>query len=98
VIRLAAEIALNHHERWDGKGYPQGLAGEAIPLSGRIVAVADVFDALISDRPYKKGWALEEAKAYLIEQAGQQFDPACVAAFIASWSTVEQVIAGDRAA
>jgi hypothetical protein len=78
VVQLASELAFSHHERWDGTGYPNGLKGEAIPLSSRIVAVADVFDALTSDRPYKVAWSLEEARAYLIAQAGAQFDPACV--------------------
>ena len=90
VVRLAAEIAASHHERWDGQGYPAGLAGEAIPLPGRIVAVADVFDALVSDRPYKQAWPLERAKAFLSEQAGHHFDPACVAAFLAGWDAVEE--------
>lgn len=89
VVRLAAEIAASHHERWDGQGYPAGLAGEAIPLPGRIVAVADVFDALVSERPYKQAWPLERAKAFLGEQAGQHFDPACVAAFLEGWDEVE---------
>jgi putative two-component system response regulator len=88
VVRLASELAFSHHERWDGTGYPNGLKGEAIPLSGRIVAVADVFDALTSDRPYKVAWSLEEARAYLIAQAGAQFDPACVSAFVFCWEKV----------
>jgi putative two-component system response regulator len=83
VVNLAAEIALTHHERWDGAGYPHGLAGEAIPLPGRIVAVADVFDALVSERPYKAAWSTAEALAYLADNAGSQFDPACVKAFLA---------------
>ena len=90
VVRLAAEIAASHHERWDGAGYPAGFAGEAIPLSGRIVAVADVFDALVSERPYKAAWPLEKARALLSENAGSHFDPACVAAFLAGWGEVEQ--------
>ena len=81
VLRLAAEIALTHHERWDGSGYPQGLKGEQIPLSGRIAAVADVFDALTSVRNYKDAWTLNNAFHYLQERAGEHFDPACVAAF-----------------
>ena len=75
LLRLAHEIALNHHEKWDGSGYPNGLAGEAIPLSGRIVAVADVFDALTSARPYKSAWPVEDAVAFITEQAGGHFDP-----------------------
>ena len=83
VVRLAAEIALSHHERWDGAGYPKGLIGSAIPIAGRIVAVADVFDALTSVRPYKKAWSREDALRYIAEGAGAQFDPSCVAAFLA---------------
>ena len=81
LLMLASEIALSHHEKWDGSGYPNGLAGEAIPQSGRIVAVADVFDALTSERPYKKVWSIEEATAYLFEKAGSHFDPEVVAQF-----------------
>ncbi|MFO2436593.1 HD-GYP domain-containing protein, partial [Salmonella enterica] len=73
-MQLAAEIALSHHERWDGTGYPQGLKGDAIPLSGRIVAVADVFDALTTRRPYKEAWSLERARDFLIDNAGRHFD------------------------
>ena len=90
IVRLAAAIAASHHERWDGTGYPQGLAGEAIPLPGRIVAVADVFDALVSERPYKKAWSLERARAFIAEQAGTHFDPRCVEAFLTGWGEVEQ--------
>ena len=82
LMQRAAEIAATHHERWDGSGYPAGLAGEAIPLSGRIVAVADVFDALTSDRPYKKAWSEAEALNHIRANAGSHFDPACVAAFV----------------
>ncbi|KQU20092.1 transcriptional regulator [Methylobacterium sp. Leaf94] len=82
VMRLAAEIAATHHERWDGTGYPYGLRGEAIPLGGRIVAVADVFDALTSKRPYKQAWSHSDAFAHLREQAGSHFDPRCVDAFL----------------
>jgi putative two-component system response regulator len=90
VVRLAAEIAASHHERWDGTGYPKGLSGEAIPLSGRIVAVADVFDALVSERPYKRAWPLERARAFMAEQAGLHFDPHCIEAFLMGWDEVEQ--------
>ena len=83
VVQLAAEIAHAHHEKFDGSGYPRGLAGEAIPHSGRIVAVADVFDALTSPRPYKPAWDVARALAFLQEGAGSHFDPACVEAFLA---------------
>ncbi|AVZ78157.1 two-component system response regulator [Zoogloeaceae bacteirum Par-f-2] len=85
LLCLAAEIAWSHHEKWDGSGYPRALAGEAIPRAGRIVAVADVFDALTSERPYKRAWPLERARQFLIEQRGAHFDPACVDAFLAVW-------------
>ena len=75
VLRLAAEIAVSHHERWDGNGYLAGLAGEDIPVSGRITAVADVFDALTHERPYKQAWERERALAEITAQAGRQFDP-----------------------
>jgi putative two-component system response regulator len=84
LLRLAREIALTHHEKWDGSGYPQALAGEAIPQSGRIVAVADVFDALTSARPYKKAWTVEAAEAYVRDNPGSHFDPAVAACFLDS--------------
>jgi len=81
-LRKALDIPYAHHERWDGSGYPRGLKGEAIPLSARIFAVVDVYDALTSDRPYRKAWPKEKALAYLQEQAGRQFDPQVVATFL----------------
>jgi PAS domain S-box-containing protein/putative nucleotidyltransferase with HDIG domain len=81
VLRAAQEITLNHHERWDGRGYPNGLAGEDIPLFGRIVAVADVFDALTHQRPYKAAWPIEAAIAEIERCRGSQFDPMVVDAF-----------------
>jgi len=78
VMRMAEEIARTHHERWDGTGYPRGLSGHAIPISGRIVAVADVLDALTSERPYKQAWSTQEALREIREQSGRQFDPAVV--------------------
>jgi putative two-component system response regulator len=81
VLCLGEEIALTHHEWWDGSGYPAGLAGDAIPLSGRIVAVADVFDALTHARPYKAAWDLADAIAEISRLRGTQFDPAVVNAF-----------------
>lgn len=83
VLRLAAEIAQSHHERWDGQGYLAGLAAEEIPLSGRITTVADVFDALTHERPYKPAWDPERAVAEVASQAGRQFDPRVVDAFLA---------------
>ncbi|MBK1716103.1 bacteriohemerythrin [Thiocystis violacea] len=80
LIRLAREIALTHHEKWDGSGYPNGLRREAIPLSGRVCAVADVFDALTMKRPYKEAWPVEQAMALIEEQRGRAFDPRVVAA------------------
>lgn len=78
VLQMAQTIALTHHERWDGTGYPNGLAGEAIPLDGRIVAVADAFDAMVRDRPYRKAMRAEEALEELLRQSGRQFDPGVV--------------------
>ena len=75
VVQLAEEIALYHHEQWDGQGYPQGVAGEVIPLSGRLVMVADVYDALTSDRVYRDAWPTEMVLAYIREYAGRRFDP-----------------------
>ncbi|MDA0190633.1 MAG: response regulator [Proteobacteria bacterium] len=91
ILQAAAEIALTHHEKFDGTGYPSGLAGDEIPLYGRIVAVADVFDALTSERPYKKAWELERALDLLREGAGGHFDPACVSAFLARLDEVAVV-------
>ena len=92
VFRLAAEIALSHHERWDGSGYPQRLRGEQIPLAGRIAAVADVFDALTSVKAYKTAWSIANAFSYLHDNAGEQFDPACVAAFESGREEIAEVM------
>lgn len=81
LITAAREIAGCHHEHWDGQGYPRGLRGEEIPILARICAVADVFDALTSRRPYKQSWTVEEAAAWIEDQSGTQFDPSMVAAF-----------------
>jgi len=88
LLQAAAAIALSHHEKFDGTGYPHGLSGESIPLHGRIVAVADVFDALTSERPYKRPWPIDKARGFLEEQAGGHFDPACVRAFLSVWDEV----------
>ncbi len=81
LLKTAAQIARSHHEKFDGSGYPQGLRGEDIPLFGRIVAVADVFDALTSDRPYKPAWQVEAAGDFIRTHSGTHFDPVCVEAF-----------------
>ncbi|WP_170848452.1 HD domain-containing phosphohydrolase [Devosia sp. YR412] len=81
MVQMACEIAANHHEKWDGTGYPRGLRGVAIPLSARITAIADVFDALCSDRPYKRAWSPQDAYDEIIRGAGGHFDPLCVSAF-----------------
>jgi response regulator RpfG family c-di-GMP phosphodiesterase len=88
ILRAGAEIAVSHHEKYDGSGYPKQLKGNEIPLYGRIVAVADVFDALTSERPYKKAWTLEDAVAFLENGRGSHFDPLCVEAFLAGWDDV----------
>ena len=90
ILRAGAEVAISHHEKYDGTGYPSGLKGTKIPVFGRIVAVADVFDALTSERPYKKAWPLEEAVKFLEDGRGAHFDPLCVEAFLAGW---EQILA-----
>jgi putative two-component system response regulator len=81
VFTLAAEIALYHHERWNGSGYPEGLASDAIPVSARVVALADVFDALTMKRPYKEAWPMDRVVATVREGSGTHFEPAMIAAF-----------------
>lgn len=84
LVQMAEAIARTHHERWDGSGYPHGIKGEEIPLVGRIVAVADVFDALLSERPYKRAWSVDEAVREIARGAGAHFDPGVVDAFLAT--------------
>jgi putative two-component system response regulator len=81
VVQLGEVIALTHHERWDGKGYPRGLKGEEIPFSARVVAICDVFDALISDRPYKSAWTMQEALEEIRRESGGHFEPRLVDTF-----------------
>lgn len=88
---MSAEIAMTHHEKWDGSGYPEGLKGEEIPLSGRIVALADVFDALISKRVYKDAWPEEKVLELLKEEAGKHFDPSLVEAFLEIYDIVRAI-------
>lgn len=91
ILKLGAQIALTHHERLDGSGYPRGLKGDEIPLVGRIVAIADVFDALTSSRPYKEAWAYDAAFANLEQEAGVLYDEACVKAFLGIEDKVREV-------
>ena len=96
LLRMAAEVALTHHEKWDGSGYPRGLRGEEIPQVGRIVAVADVFDALTSVRPYKPAWTVEAAVAELKRGSGSHFQPRVVEAFLARLEDILAVTAAYR--
>ena len=95
LIQLAAVIAEAHHERWDGGGYPGGLAGLDIPLPARIVAVADVFDALTTARPYKAAMGFDEARRLLEAERGKHFDPICIDAFVSAWDEVQAVRSAD---
>ncbi|MBF0171209.1 MAG: response regulator [Nitrospinae bacterium] len=90
---LAREIALTHHEKWDGSGYPAGLSGEAIPLAGRLTALADVFDALTSIRPYKRAWSHQEARDEIVAQKGRHFDPRLVELFLENYDAFCRVAA-----
>ena len=90
-VQTSAVIALRHHERYDGSGYPDGLKGEEIPLVARIVTVADVFDALISPRPYKPAWSIEDALQYMAEQRGMLFDPRCIDVLLSEEERLRQI-------
>lgn len=92
LMKTAAQIALTHHERWDGHGYPKGLSGEEIPIEGRIVALCDVFDALISKRPYKDRWSVEEAVREITVGAGNAFDPTLVRAFEDAIAEIREIL------
>jgi putative two-component system response regulator len=87
----AKEIAYSHHEKWDGSGYPDGLAGEEIPLSARMMAVADVYDALVSRRYYKESMSHEEAEAQILKERGTHFDPELVEAFLESGEAFREI-------
>ena len=93
ILAEGAIIALTHHERWDGTGYPRGLAGDEIPVAGRIVSIVDVFDALISERPYKRAWTSERALSYISEKRGTQFDPALVDIFVGNFELFATILA-----
>lgn len=90
-LAMGAIIALGHHEKYDGSGYPTGMHGEDIPVVARIVAVADVFDALVSERPYKHAWTVDDGLAYLLSQKGKHFDASCVDAFLANTEKVREI-------
>ena len=96
LIRTAELIAQSHHERWDGTGYPDRLSGADIPIEARIVAIADVFDALCSARPYKAAWPIDKAHAEILANNGTQFDPTCVAAFEARWTEIAEIASDCR--
>lgn len=91
LLQMARSIALTHHEKWDGSGYPNGLKGEEIPIAGRIVAIADVFDALTSVRPYKPAWSLEDTLALIQRESGKHFDPHLVELFLGQMSTILEI-------
>lgn len=91
ILRVAAQIALTHHERYDGAGYPHGTKGEDIPIAGRITALADVFDALLSNRPYKKAWDMGRVVELVNNETGKHFDPLCVAALLKDWDAVLEI-------
>lgn len=90
-LTMGAEIALSHHEKYDGSGYPRGIKGEKIPIEARIVAVADVYDALTSRRPYKSGWSNDGSLAYLTANKGSHFDPDCVDAFVEQFDRISDI-------
>jgi Response regulator containing a CheY-like receiver domain and an HD-GYP domain len=91
IILMAEEIARTHHEKWDGTGYPNGLQEEEIPFSGRIMALIDVFDALLSERPYKEAWDFDQTILYILSESGKHFDPAVVEAFTKSIKEFERI-------
>ncbi|WP_339863709.1 HD domain-containing phosphohydrolase [Paremcibacter congregatus] len=91
LLKMAHDIALTHHEKWDGSGYPNGLAGQAIPIEGRITTICDVFDALSSERPYKKAWNFEDSLAYIKENCGSHFDPEIRNQFEKSFDDICQI-------
>ncbi|WP_394493475.1 response regulator [Shewanella sp. ENK2] len=91
LLQMAKRIAISHHEKWDGSGYPQGLSGEDIPIEGRIIAIADVFDALTSARPYKKAWTVEDTMALIEKESGKHFDPDLVKQFRSVLDDVKEI-------
>jgi len=96
MLKACSVIAMSHHERFDGTGYPQGLKGDEIPLYGRIVALADCFDALTSRRPYKKAYSFEKSFSMLVEKAGTHFDPAVVMSFVRNKEKIKKIFEANR--
>lgn len=92
LIRVATAIIGGHHERWDGTGYPRGLSGTAIPIEARVTAIADVFDALTSARPYKEAWPTQRAYDEIVRLSGSHFDPDCVKVFCERWPEIEEIV------
>jgi HD-GYP domain-containing protein (c-di-GMP phosphodiesterase class II) len=95
-LKGVAEIIRHHHERYDGKGYPAGLAGEDIPLGARILACADAFDAMTSDRVYRRALSFEQAKTELIENRGKQFDPRVIEVFLKSEKEIRAIVSREH--
>jgi len=89
LLRMARDIAENHHEKWDGTGYPHGLSGDQISLPARIVSILDVFDALVTERPYKEAWSMERAIELIQNESGRHFDPMVVASFM---NTLDEIL------
>ena len=96
ILNLGAEIALTHHEKWNGRGYPRQLKGDEIPLSGRLTAIGDVFDALTSTRPYKKPWTVDDALAWIARESGEHFDPRLVSLFLPLKSALVEIMTQFR--
>lgn len=96
ILNTAIDVAIAHHERWDGSGYPNGLAGNAIPLAGRLMAIVDVYDALIAKRSYKEAWSYEDAAAEIVAKAGTQFDPFLIKAFIREQENFRLIAEGAK--
>lgn len=96
LLRLSRIVALTHHEKWNGKGYPYGLRGEEIPLAGRLTAIADIFDALTSARPYKQAWSVDDAMTLIRGESGEALDPALAALFVESRPQVEEIMMAFR--
>lgn len=97
IVSASAEIAMTHHERYDGTGYPRGLKGEDIPLYGRIVSIADYFDAFVSERRYKKAWSFDEAITDIKSKSGTSFDPKIVEAFLGSKEAIKKILDANNA-